>query len=324
MIGENVGVEVVLTPPNPHHEAYKDAMDEHTRRYWRTLQSSTEAMAYLKGERKLTDDTINEFRLGLVPTDEYKTRNDIGGISDRIAFPILEHKDAGIAKCVGMGYRTRKDEKPKYINDVNQDGRPAQNNRPAQDANLAGVFVKGQLLYGYQLAHREIRKANYAIITEGYFDVISLHQSGIKNTVACMGTSLTEAQADALRSLTSNLILFMDGDSAGVMNMVKALPMLFEKGFNVMMLIAEANMDAADICEKMEFAADKLQTYISQKAKPALSVVIDRTVESYEQIVVRERLKAMGTLAPLLEKVQNPYERDVYKSKVYKRLDMEM
>ncbi len=322
MIGDNVGVAVTLEPPNPHHEKYKDMMTEHNRRYWRVLQTNQDALHYLRNVRGLTDETIAQFRLGLVPNDEYKYRNDIGGIANRLVFPILEHKDANTAKCLGMGYRTLKDEKPKYINDINQEGRPAYDKKPAQDPNLAGVFIKGNCLYGYPFAYQEIRKANYAILTEGYVDVISMHQAGIKNTVACMGTAITENQADILRKLTSNLLLFLDGDSAGIENMIKVLPMLIEKGFNVKILIAENGMDAADVCLKCKFNRDYMQAYITSHSKPAINVVIDRAVNEYEQVVVRERIKAMNTIAPLLEKIPSEYEKDIFKSMAYKRLDL--
>jgi DNA primase len=125
-----------------------------------------------------------------------------------------------------------------------------------------------------------------------------------------------------LRKLTSNLLLFLDGDSAGIENMIKVLPMLIEKGFNVKILIAENGMDAADVCLKCKFNRDYMQAYITSHSKPAINVVIDRAVNEYEQVVVRERIKAMNTIAPLLEKIPSEYEKDIFKSMAYKRLDL--
>ena len=313
VIATNVGVEYVLEPPNPAHEKYKDQMNEHARRYWRVLQGNNQALKYLRDERGLTDESIQMFRIGLVPSDEYKFRSDIGGIASRLAFPILEHREHTNAKCIAMGYRTLIDEKPKYKNDSNkdQDGDP-----------LKGVYVKGNTLYGYSLAFQEIRRLNYAVVTEGYIDVISMHQAGVINTVAPLGTALTEVQADVLKKLTTNLILFLDGDKAGIDSMFRVLPMLLEKGFNVMMIVADQGMDAADVCRSMKFDTNAIKAYVNKNSKPAMNVVIDRAAGEYEQIATRERIKAMSSIAPLLDKIQSPTERDIFKNMAYKRLDM--
>ena len=315
MAADEAGIVYVETPPNPVHEAYKDLMDSHTRRYWKNLQGNTVAMSYLTNTRKLTQESITQFRLGLVPADEYKIRTDLGGISTRLSFPIMENKDEKYAKCIGMGYRQfdSKDRGPKYINEKNHE----------DDIDpLKGVFVKGDCLYGYPFAYQEIRKKNHVIITEGYLDVISLHQSGLKNSVGCMGTALTDSQMDQLRKLTRNVILFLDGDNAGVLNMFKKLPDLFDRDFNVMIVIADEGMDAAEVCVKNNFDYNAITSYITKKAKSAMMSVIERSVDNYEQTVVRERMKALREVSPLLEKIKSQGEKDVFKDMLYKRLDI--
>lgn len=323
VIADNVDVQYEIEPPNPDHEAYKDNMDNHTRRYWKVLRNTPIVLNYLKVTRGLTDQIIQDFRIGLVPDDEYKYRNDLGNIAGRISFPILEHRDIKSAKCVGMGYRTLKDEKPKYLNDCNQDGRLATDKKPAQDPKLAGVFIKGQCLYGYPQAFQSIRKLNYAVVVEGYMDVISMHQSLITNTVACLGTALTEYQMDIIKKLTSNLIFFLDNDSAGMTNMFRVLPMLLEKGFNVMILSADGGKDAGDLCVKLKFDEGSIRTYVTQNCNPAMNVVIDKAVGIYEQIAVRERMKALNQIAPILDKIPKQMERDIFKNLLYKRLDIQ-
>jgi DNA primase len=314
MGADEAGIAYEIVPPNKEHEAYKDRMDEHSRRYWRNLQQSPEALHYLMNQRKLTQATINQFRLGLVPVDEYKVRTDMGGISGRIAFPILESKDIKYAKCIGMGYRQfdPKDTGPKYINDKN---------RTDDRDPLKGVFIKGETLYGYPWAHQTIRKNNFAIVVEGYIDVISMHQAGLTNTVGCLGTALTEHQMDTIRKMTRNIILFLDGDKAGIDNMLKVLPQLFEKDFNVLIMIAENNMDAADVCLWKNFDGNAIRQYITDNAKAAMSVVIERETKAYEQIVIRERLKAVRAVSALIEKIPAA-ERKVYEDLLYKRLDI--
>ena len=197
VIANNVGIEYVLEEPNPVHEEYKDIMNEHNRRYWRNLKVSPIALTYLMEDRKLTEETIDNFRLGYVPIDEYKNRTDIGNIAGRIAFPILENKNSENIKCIGMGYRSLNDVKPKYINDKN-----------IQDGPLSGVFIKSDNLYGYSHAYKAIKDKGYAIVTEGYMDVISMHQAKICNTVATMGTAFTEKQIDSIKNLTNNYFIY--------------------------------------------------------------------------------------------------------------------
>ena len=159
MIGDNVGYDVVLEEPNPLFESYKDNLDNHTRRYWVNLQNNESALKYLMHERGISKEMINLFRLGFTDAEEYKYRTDMGNISNKIVFPILEPKRRK-PKCVGMAYRGLTNDKPKYINDVNQDG------REGQDPNLTGVFVKGDLLYGMSFAYDSIAKKKCIIFLD--------------------------------------------------------------------------------------------------------------------------------------------------------------
>lgn len=210
VLGGYVNVEITTAPKNQKHEEYKDLMCQHTRRYQRELQNHQEFLKYLKIERQLTDKSITQFCLGAVPHNEFQYRNDTGNISDRIAFPIFEHKLINETKVLGMGYRTLKDKLPDW--DKAKD--PKYRNDATTTGELEGVFKKENCLYGYPFAVQAIRN-NYAIVVEGYMDVISLHQANIINTVGTMGTAFTENQMDALRKETSNIVLFLDSDESG-------------------------------------------------------------------------------------------------------------
>ena len=324
ILANEVGIEYQVTPPNPHHEAFKDKMTDHARRYWKVLRNNANAMDYFEG-RGITEETMNSFRLGLVPDDEYKYRTDMGGIGGRLAFPIMECKntiDLSKVKVLGMGYRTLKDEKPKYINDPNQDGRAGRDGKPGQDPNVAGVFVKGNTLYGYSHAHQEIRRIKHAIVVEGYMDVIAMHQAGVKNTVGSLGTALTDTQMDMLKKLTDNLIFFYDSDSAGYTNMLRVLPTLLQKGFHVLIVSANNGLDPADVCLANNFDYNSLKAYININAKPAAMVAIENAVKSYEQTVIKERMKALREMLPLLDMIPSPADKIVFEDILYKRLDI--
>lgn len=314
LIGDNVGYEVVFETPDPHHEAYKDQLDNHTRRYWMNLQHDGEALKYLMLQRGLTKETIDYFRLGLTDNEEFKYRTDIGNIGHKLVFPILEHKRK--PKCVGMAYRGFTDEQPKYINDPNLDG------REGQDINLAGVFIKGNLLYGYPMAIDSIRKTNFVYLVEGYMDVISMHQAGIKNVVGSMGTSLTARQIQQLRKATSNIVLLMDNDKAGKTSMTKILPVLYQAGFNVAICSIREVKDPADLCLKYQFDGQTILSVLRTWTKPAIEIAINECVASYETIVLNERTKALQKIAPIINSVEDEDIRNMYKSLLHKRLDI--
>lgn len=315
LIAQNVGVNYTIEPPNKYHEQYKDIMDNHSNRYANNLlQSNNKALEYLTKDRGLTIDTIKKFRLGLVPDKEYINRNDIGNISNRISFPIFENKSFKYAKCLAMGYRTLiPGEKPKYINDKNQDDK---------NSNLCGVFVKGNCLYGYQEAEESIRKRNFAILVEGYMDVISMHQSGIKNTVGVMGTSITQNQVELISKITKNVILFLDGDNAGISNMFRTLPMFLKAGINVKMIIARNNKDAADICNDFNFNTKKVYDYICKNSKLALEYMINLAYMEYSDVVMNEKRKIYNKIVPIINSISNETDKDIYMSSLKKKLDI--
>ena len=316
MIGDNVGYDIVLEEPNPLFESYKDTLDNHTRRYWSNLQHNGEALKYLICERGISKEMIDLFRLGYTDAEEYKYRTDMGGISSKIVFPILEHKRRK-PKCVGMAYRGLTDERPKYINDVNQDGREGQN------PQLAGVFTKGDLLYGMPLAYKSISESNHLILVEGYFDVIALHQSGICNAVGSMGTAITENQIKAICNVTNNVLLFLDSDKAGMTAMIKVIKDLYSAGLNVAVCILDNNMDPADLCKSLEFDNYAISSVIKSHTKQGIELIVNNAVERYENIATTERTKALRAAMPIIESVQDSAIRELYKSKLFKRLDID-
>lgn len=319
ILGGYVGMEISSEPKNPKHEAYKDAMTEHARRYVRNLQSDTSSLVYtyLRETRGLTNETLNQFMVGYVPTDEYKYRTDISGISERISFPIFEHKLPKEAKVVGMGYRTSKDLLPDWDKKLD----PKYKNDSNTKDELENVFKKSDLLYGFQHAFQSIRKNQYAIVVEGYVDVLSLHQSGITNTVGLAGTSFSEPQMDKLRALTKNIILFLDGDSAGVSHMIKYVPTLLNKGFSVKIISAENSKDPADVCKELKFDRAALSSYVIRNAEPAVNMIINHYVKDYENVVIKERNKILMNVLPVIESC-NESEKMIFTDMLLKKIDM--
>src|SRR5699024_11192472 len=127
------------------------------------------------------------------------SRTTEGDLSDpfrgRIIFPIKNH----LGKTVAFGGRATGEIKPKYLNSPENE-----------------LFHKGNILYNFHLAKREIRKQSEVVVFEGYMDVIAAHQAGIRNCIATLGTALTEHQARLLKRYVDTVILSYDGDDAGI------------------------------------------------------------------------------------------------------------
>ncbi len=95
------------------------------------------------------------------------------------------------------------------------------------------IYTKGRTLYGLSLAKDEIRKLDKAIIVEGYMDLISLFQNGIKNVVAVSGTALTDEQVQLLSRYTKNVVLLFDSDTAGIKASMRSIEILLRKNMDV-------------------------------------------------------------------------------------------
>ena len=172
------------------------------------------------------------------------------------------------------------------------------------------------------LAYDSISKNNHLILVEGYLDVISLHQSGITNVVGSMGTSITENQVKAICSVTNNVLLFLDSDKAGTSAMLKVIKELYAAGINVAICILENNMDPADLCKSLNFNRADIQSVIKSCTKQGIELVVNNAVERYENIATTERTKALRTAMPVIESVKDNSIRELYKSKLLKRLDI--
>ncbi|WP_088430311.1 DNA primase [Halomicronema hongdechloris] len=182
-----------------------------------------EALAYLRQQRQLREETIQQFQLGFAPGG-WQTL--YGYLVEQKRYPVELVEKAGLivprakgsgyydrfrerlmipirdaqSRVIGFGGRAMGAAQPKYLN--------------SPDTEL---FDKGKTLYGLDLARAAIAKADQAIVVEGYFDVIALHAAGISNTVAALGTALNAAQVRQLLrySDSKQIILNFDADAAG-------------------------------------------------------------------------------------------------------------
>jgi DNA primase len=195
------------------------------------------AFEYLTS-RGITSDTISAFGLGYAPAEwealsrycrsknisgeilrsagltipSDKGRNDYDRFRDRIIFPI--YNERGV--IVAFGGRVRDDKLPKYINSPE-----------------TPVYSKSNFLYGLNFAKKGIRERGYAILVEGYLDVIMPFQKGVTNAVATSGTALTSRQAEIIGKYTDTAVMVFDSDQAGEGASLRGLDIFVEKGLRV-------------------------------------------------------------------------------------------
>ncbi len=163
---------------------------------------SDDLYRYLKN-KEYSDELLRES--GLFNVDERRGMYD--KFWNRVIFPIMDVNN----RVIGFGGRVMGDGKPKYLNSPE-----------------TKIFDKGRNLYGLNVA-RTTRK-NYLILSEGYMDVITMHQAGFTNAVASLGTALTSGHASLVKRYTKEVLLLYDSDGAGIRAALRAIPILREAG----------------------------------------------------------------------------------------------
>lgn len=126
----------------------------------------------------------------------------------------------------------------------------------------SAIYVKGKILYGLSHAKDDIRKLNKAILVEGYMDLISLYQNGIKNVVAVSGTALTEDQVLLLSRYTKNVVLLFDSDTAGIKASMRSIELLLKKEFEIKIASLPAGEDPDSFVNK--FGKEKFEEFIDR------------------------------------------------------------
>jgi DNA primase len=206
---------------------------------------------------------------------------------ERLTFPI--HTPNG--KIVGFGGRTLSNHPAKYVN-----------------SPQTKYFNKSQLLYGYHLAKESIFKRHSIIITEGYLDVIMLHQAGFTQAVATLGTALTQEHIPFITRGDPAVIVAYDGDSAGVAAALKASMLLSQHGIKGGVVLFGGGMDPADMVQNgMSMELERL----FHSPQPFIEFAIERIVKKYPQhdpLAKQSALEeAMSYLKTLPQSLQESY-----------------
>lgn len=285
---------------------------ETARFFYSNLNKSKEPMEYLKG-RGLNEATLKAFGLGYAMNEWNSLLNYLkrkgysqelmikaglitksersSGYYDkfrnRVMFPIIDLK----GNVIAFGGRVMDDSKPKYLNSPE-----------------TPVFNKGENIYGLNLVKKQQNIENI-IIAEGYMDVIALHQFGISNAVASLGTAFTENQAKLLKRFSNEIIIAYDADMAGQSATLKGLAILESQGCVVKVLTVPSGKDPDEFIrrEGVEAFRDRVKNSIS-----LIEYKVENVKKGLDINNIQDRIKFTKEFSLILKDLESTVEVDAY------------
>ena len=298
-------------------------METATQFFQQSLKEKKEALDYLS-DRQISEETIQQFGIGYAPPgrrllDRLKeqgiseeeaiacglVREDDSGrhydkFRNRIMFPIRNLSGRAIA----FGGRILGDGVPKYLN--------------SPDTVL---YKKSQNLYPLSVTRDEIRRRDFAILVEGYFDCVVPFQFGVRSIVASLGTSLTEDQVKILGRYTRNVVVNFDPDSAGTAAAMRSLDLFLAEGFrvNVLQLPGGTDPDTFIRTEGRQVYLDRVKA-----SQPYLEFALSQFIDSQrDPFGPKGKQEIVLQILPYLSKIPNQIERVEYVSRVAARLQLD-
>jgi DNA primase len=337
LLADRYGVELEREQEDPkaearrqHRRRLEQLLDRTAAYYTSFLWESKEAgkaREYL-AERGLGEEVLRGFGVGYAPSawDKILVRGQQAGFSvqelhgvglvqrgrdgagreydrfrSRIMFPIRDRR----GRTLGFGGRAmRSDQGAKYVNTAETD-----------------FFHKSQLLYGVDKAKAAIAKATRAVVVEGYTDVLALHQAGIEETVAVMGTAITGEQVATLSGMVEEVVLALDADSAGQEAMLRAQRVAAGRKMRLRVARMPAGEDPAEMMAEAG-GPERFRALIDAAVELnafQVGLVLDRT----DAASPAARDQALTEVAPVLGAMGETASRDDLVRQVAERLDLE-
>ena len=284
-------------------------------------------MSYFRRTRGLTDATIRKFGLGFCPAKgdrmsqaalaagykrEFLVSTGLSLVSerdgalydrfrDRVIFPV--HNISG--RIVAFGGRTLRTDKAvaKY-----------------QNSPESEIYSKKRELYGLYFAKKAIQQLNFAILVEGYLDVISMHQAGIENVVSSSGTSLTTEQIRLLGRFTKNITVIYDGDAAGIHASLRGIDMILKEGMNVRVVLLPEPEDPDSFARA--HTADEVQEYIRANEQDFLAFKARLLLKDAEGDPIR-KAALIGDMVQSIAQIPDPIQRSVYIKECARIMDID-
>lgn len=279
--------------------------------FQREMLKSKVALDYVSNKRHLSRETVLAWGIGFAPEDsqlkhllldkkfsEFEIRGAglIGGrggemFRSRMMIPLRD----GQGQVVGFTGRIIGDGEPKYLN------------TPATI-----LYDKGRQVFGLNFAKTTIRKQDFTVLVEGNLDVISSHQAGISNVVACAGTALTRDHLKSLSRLSRNIRLCFDGDRAGVAATERAIGLAEDLDIKLSVI----NLDGAKDPDELIQDNPELWQTVIERHTPAVDWVIDQYAER-EDLNTADGKKTLATKAlHLIRNLRDPVDQEFYLKKV--------
>ena len=335
LLADRYGVEIEREQEDPRAEARRQhrrrleqLLDRAAAFYSSYLWESKEAgkaRDYLAG-RGLREEVLRDFGVGYAPSawDKLLVAGQRAGFSveelrgvglvqrgrsggeydrfrERIMFPIRDRR----GRVLGFGGRAmRPDQGAKYVNTAETD-----------------FFHKSQILYGVDRAKAAVAKAGRAVVVEGYTDVIALHQSGIEEAMAVMGTAVTDEQVAALSGMVEEVVLALDADSAGQAAMLRAQEVAAGRRMRLRVAAMPAGEDPAEMMAEPE-GPERFRRLLEEAEELTafqVRLVLDRT----DAASPVERDGALAEVAAVLAGMGESASRDDLVRRVADRLDFD-
>lgn len=268
------------------------------------------ARRYLE-QRGIEKETWIKYKLGFSPSNRYSlhkfltkqnyTKEFLGKsglfsqkspnssfFSNRIMFPI----DNARGDVIAFGGRAVNDEVPKYINSPE-----------------TSLFSKSRNLYGLHLSLPDARKLRTFVISEGYIDILSLYQAGVRNCVAPLGTAFTDAQAGLIKRYADTCCLLFDGDEAGISAAIRAINICEDAGIACEVVPLPEGKDPAEVMEKegAEALKNKLKYTIN-----SFTYILEHAAKRSDIAKPEGKEEIVRYLLPYIDKVRSEVRKESY------------
>ena len=317
-LGRTVGIEIAdsvtqgpQSAPTNRLEQLNQAAAAWFQQNLRDARVGAAARAYLT-ERGMQQATIDQFGIGVAPPEWdglFKALSKHGfSQSDLLTAGLVTARENGTGffdkfrsrvmftitdlrkRVVGFGGRVLGEGTPKYLN--------------SPDTPL---FKKGQTLFAFDQAREAISRTRTVIVVEGYFDAIALHQAGLSQTVATLGTALTPEHIQMVRRFASNVVLLFDPDAAGVRAALRGLDLFVNSGLSVKVITLPAGDDPDTFIRKegpQGFAR------LESTAPSLLDYALDHCVTQAAAGSLEGRIRSVDEVLRILQKSEHPIERE--------------
>ena len=256
---------------------------------WRNLASHLEREG-VPGSVAVSAGLLVQGESGKDPYDRFR---------DRVVFPIRDLS----GRILGFGGRVFGDDLPKYINTPE-----------------TPVYRKGDSLFGLDVAAPFVREAGEVLLVEGYLDVISLHQGGVRNVVGVLGTALTQDQARKLRRLTENCVMLFDSDEAGRRAALRSGLILLGEGFLCRIAPLDPGEDPDSFLRKM--GSQELVKRISQ-APDVVMYALESAIQEHPGNKMGDRFQVIDAIVPYLAKIEDRAKLGAYLKEIGDTLRIE-